>query len=139
MVIATSVGDSYIRTHHHYKLGNSRKMKCKTCKNEIKGQTNKVFCSTKCRVYAGRNKRQELDQSVTQSVTQTPQSVTDSVTNVTLSDQSVTKPVTLSSEPNWTKWAPIIKRLFEDKDKILKYGTTGEAVFYLGNYKIVVK
>ena len=104
-------------------------MKCKYCDNIISGNTNKVFCSAKCRLSAFRSKTKELDESVSKSVSK-------SVSNETEIPQNETVRETVPGETNWIKWAPIIKHLFEDKDKILKYGTSGEAIFYLGQYRI---
>lgn len=38
-----------------------------------------------------------------------------------------------------SKLAGVIKQLYQDKKKIVSHGTTGEAVFMIGDYRLILK
>ena len=100
-------------------------MKCLNCRGEIAGRSSKKYCSVSCKQASYRN---AVTRTVTKSVTVTPETVTEPVT------------VTPGISPEiQKKLSTALLQLYKDKDKILSHSTSGEAVFYLGDMRILIK
>lgn len=107
--------------------------KCEKCGGEIKGHKDKRFCSDAHR------------KAFSRTVSRTDLGVTRTEIGVTRTKSPESGQ---SFIPNWQRqgfksreegMANVLKRLFKDKDRILKHSISKEAVFYLGDRKILEK